>query len=434
MKHFWTGIIKPVVESLKPKTIIEIGVDKGENTKNLLEYCSENECNLISIDPVPDNSLCELENKYENQFTLIRDLSLNVLPNIEDAEVIFIDGDHNWYTVYNELIAIQNTAKEYFPLTFLHDVDWPYARRDIYYNPNDIPIEYTNQYAKKGIDFNSKNLTEKYGFNSSIDNALEEGNAKNGVLTAVEDFLYQSNYELKFFKISGFHGLGIIYDQNVYLENGDFKRSIDDLIVSLEHIGDYISKLSFAHYHNISRNALVEGSIHSKNQEIKNLKNNKDKMDDLISNIKILSISGKSDIYKNFQILFSKYLLDKPISKKSKVAILSNIPYLFILLKSKGNIKKAWVNIRGYRAIERLELFDELYYLNKYKNILISGFNPLIHYIFYGYNENKFPSNSFNGRFYLNEYCDVKKSGINPLIHYSLYGIKEGKKMNKKIS
>ena len=40
MKHFWTGIIKPIVEGLKPSKIVEIGVEKGQNTKNILEYCS----------------------------------------------------------------------------------------------------------------------------------------------------------------------------------------------------------------------------------------------------------------------------------------------------------------------------------------------------------------------------------------------------------
>jgi len=76
-------------------------------------------------------------------------------------------------------------------------------------------------------------------------------------------------------------------------------------------------------------------------------------------------------------------------------------------------------------------LFDEGYYLNKYNNVLISGINPLVHYMYYGYNENKFPNDSFDGDYYLNKYNDVKTSRMNPLVHYSLYGINEGKKINK---
>ncbi len=485
MKSFWTEIIKPIIEGLNPKIIIEIGVDKGENTLNLLEYCFENKCKLISIDPFPDSSVIELEYEYENQFTLIRDLSLNVLSDIEDVQVFFIDGDHNWYTIYNELMTIQENTKEYFPLIFLHDVEWPYARRDLYYNPDDIPSEYTNKHAKLGIDLYSKKLSEKYGINSSLDNALESDTAKNGVLTAVEDFLEKTRFDLKYFKIPGFHGLGIIYDQNTYMENYIFKRSIDELTGSLEHINDYLHKLSYTQYELQSENAKLQVKSHSngdlknqinditdhnnllkqhiknlddllstknqeietknqeietKNQEIENVKSEltrqNHKLEELELNIKTLSSSRMNDMFKNYQILFYNYLSTKPTPNKSKLAQLSNNPYLFILLKSKGNIKKAWTNIKGYRAINRLGLFNERYYLNNNKNILLSGMDPLIHYIYYGCKENKLPSDIFDGKYYLNKYKDVKTSGMNPLIHYSLYGINENKKTKygKKIS
>lgn len=164
----------------------------------------------------------------------------------------------------------------------------------------------------------------------------------------------------------------------------------------------------------------IHDELLSKNKEIV----------DLESDIRTLANSRKADLYRNFQTLFSRYPINRSVPKKSKSAYLSNIPYLFILLKSKGNIKNALVNIRGYRAIKRLGIFNEHHYLNKYKNILISGMNPLIHYMYYGHKENKHPHGIFDVKYYLNEYGDVKKSGMNPLVHYSLYGINEGKKMN----
>jgi len=154
---------------------------------------------------------------------------------------------------------------------------------------------------------------------------------------------------------------------------------------------------------------------------------------DLEQHIKTLSCSRREDIYKNFQILFSEYSSNELLPKKGILAQLTNIPYLFILLKSKGNLKQAWINIKGYRAIKGLGLFDEANYLKNYGNVLISGINPLIHYMYYGYIENKFPSTDFDGEYYLNKYRDVKSSGMNPLVHYSLYGVNEGKKMNKEI-
>ena len=165
----------------------------------------------------------------------------------------------------------------------------------------------------------------------------------------------------------------------------------------------------------------IKQELSTKNIEIK----------DLLSKINVLAKSRKSELFKNFQILFSKYLSDEQIQKRSKLALLSRIPYLFILLKSKGNIKKARINIKGYRAIKTLELFDETYYLNKYTNVLLSGMNPLIHYMYYGYNENKLPNKYFDGDEYLNENADVRYSNLNPLVHYSLYGLKEARKVQK---
>ena len=170
---------------------------------------------------------------------------------------------------------IQNKSKEHFPLIFLHDVEWPYARRDLYYNPDNIPQEYVNKYAKRGIDLHSKQLSEKYGVNKGLNNAVESGNVKNGVLTAVEDFLKITNFDLKFFVIPGFHGLGIIYDQTIYLNNSDFKRSIDDLMGILKHLNHYIPQLNSEQNEMLNQNAILYSELLFKIETIRN-------MDDMI--------------------------------------------------------------------------------------------------------------------------------------------------------
>jgi len=180
-----------------------------------------------------------------------------------------------------------------------------------------------------------------------------------------------------------------------------------------------------------NREVEIQKRNHMLNEKDLKLKNEQAKRVNLERKIRTLSKSRKNEIYKNFQILFSGYLSKKPIPKRGKLAQLSNIPYLFILLHSKGNLKKAWTNIKEYQAIKNLKLFDEKYYLNKYNNVLISGMNPLIHYMYYGYKENKFPNETFQGGYYLNKYKNVKASGMNPFVHYCLYGINENKKINK---
>ena len=80
--------------------------------------------------------------------------------------------------------------------------------------------------------------------------------------------------------------------------------------------------------------------------------------------------------------------------------------------------------IEGYEIIRSNDLFDDDFYLDKYPKVKSSGMDPLLHYIFFGFDEGKKPGNDFDGVFYKNHYDDVN---INPLIHYALYGIDENR-------
>ncbi|MDD3984513.1 MAG: hypothetical protein PHY59_01165 [Methanobacterium sp.] len=102
------------------------------------------------------------------------------------------------------------------------------------------------------------------------------------------------------------------------------------------------------------------------------------------------------------------------IEKKEKKVRIKN-PNLYLLLKSKGNIKNFFVNKKAYDYLKDSRLFNENYYLKKYPKIKKSGMDPLLHYIIFGYKEGKLPSANFDGNHYLNKYKNVKKSGINTL-------------------
>ncbi|MDP1552285.1 MAG: glycosyltransferase, partial [Methanobacteriaceae archaeon] len=460
MKRFWYGIIKSILDGLNPNTILEIGVDKGENTKNILEYCAKNECKLISIDPFPDSLVSELEYNYKNEFTLLRDLSLNVLPNMENAQVFFIDGDHNWYTVYNELLCIENKKDPIFPLIFLHDIEWPDDYRDLYYNSADIPPKYRHDYAKKGVELNHVNLLEDGGFNASFNNALVSGTAKNGVFTAIIDFLNQSKYDLKFIKIKGFHGLGIIYDENLYLQNQGFKNSIDELNDSLDRLEDYITRLSNTFYKNINEIAILRGVKQSYNHLLSDkfhLEQAKSNLERDNSNLKVSKDALEKQVrfyehsnrkkekrvqnlvkeYKQLKTQFddlSSALYEVNYAdnhgRSLKQRLISKFPSVYILSRRNNDLKNNLLTIKGCKSIKKNNLFDMGYYLRENRDVRKSGVDPLIHYIYYGYKEGRNPNTKFDTNYYL-MYSDVKKSKINPLIHYSLYGIQEGRTTHK---
>lgn len=115
----------------------------------------------------------------------------------------------------------------------------------------------------------------------------------------------------------------------------------------------------------------------------------------------------------------------------SKKSLSSRFPSIHILLKSKNqNFKDKLINIKGYRAIKKNNLLDIGYYLKNNPDVRLSGMDPILHYVYHGYNEGRKPNPNFNADFYLKNYPDVKDSNLNPLVHYSLYGKKEKRKIN----
>jgi hypothetical protein len=175
---------------------------------------------LHCIDPFPAFD----PEQFLRDFSSVKfhqDLSLNVLPTLPPFDVGLLDGDHNWYTVVNELKLIEDRHRECgaaFPLLFLHDTHWPYGRRDMYYNPENIPIEFRQPYAKKGLQLKQPELLENKGYNINVNNAEQLGGEKNGVLTGIEDYVRQSSLSLKQISLPIFHGLTILVS-NERLEN-----------------------------------------------------------------------------------------------------------------------------------------------------------------------------------------------------------------------
>jgi len=214
MEYFFDSIFR-VYLTQKYKYFCEIGVAKGENTDRLLQM---HPLKHVIIDPCID---CDLIGKYKNNdnVTVCKGISLQVLPKIsEPFDCIFIDGDHNWYTVYNELKII-NEKKLLNPggTIFLHDVGWPYGRRDMYYLPETIPEHFRHPYERKGIIRGKSELVDTGGKYPDLFNAKFEGGARNGVLTAVEDFMKEFGHEYIFFHHKVQSGLGFLIRREGFL-------------------------------------------------------------------------------------------------------------------------------------------------------------------------------------------------------------------------
>jgi hypothetical protein len=212
MNHFWNAAIKPILDALDPAVIVEIGVDFGYNTRQILDTPGGRAV-LHAIDPSPKPEVDQWAASYPGRLVFHRDISLNVIPRLPQFQLGLIDGDHNWYTVFNEirLIAkLHGNDPKRFPVLLFHDVGWPYGRRDLYYAHDRIPPEYRHPSARKGMKWGQSELLEDEGLNPQLDNALVEGGERNGVLTAIEDAMKQTPIEFDFIRIPAYFGLGIL--------------------------------------------------------------------------------------------------------------------------------------------------------------------------------------------------------------------------------
>jgi hypothetical protein len=221
MRFFSDIVIRPYILGSGYQRLCEIGAKLGENTDKLLELDS---LTIDIIDPCLDVDLSE---KYQTngRVRVHKGLSLDALQSISGPfDCILIDGDHNWYTVYNELNTIRERALlKPGGTIFFHDVGWPYGRRDMYYQPELIPKNFTHPYRREGIVRGQSEL-DNSGKHAAFFNAEHEGGERNGVLKAIEDFLQENKGEYKFFYFEEEHGLGVLLKTQSAIANVTFNK------------------------------------------------------------------------------------------------------------------------------------------------------------------------------------------------------------------
>jgi predicted O-methyltransferase YrrM len=213
MRTFTRHFIVPLALRRKWKSICEIGASMGGSADELLKLQLDS---YTIIDPCFDQ---DLQAKYaaDTRVNVLKCNSLDALTSSRMLlpgrlfDVILIDGDHNWYTVFNELRLIhEHELLRPGGYIFLHDVDWPYGRRDMYYQPDTIPANFRQPFAQQGMVRGRRYLSESDGVNREFMNALEEGGLRNGVLTAVEDFVAKHPRNYRFCWVRFEFGLGIL--------------------------------------------------------------------------------------------------------------------------------------------------------------------------------------------------------------------------------
>ncbi len=177
------------LETVGARSIVEVGAYAGDLTRVLADWASGAGARVLAVDPSPQPQLVELAEQHP-EVELVRQTSLEALPQLELPDAFVIDGDHNYYTVREELRLIGERAEgAELPLLLFHDVCWPHGRRDDYFDPEGIPADYRQPLVGEGNGiFPTEPGTRGDGL-PYPKSAAQEGGERNGVLTAVEDFV-----------------------------------------------------------------------------------------------------------------------------------------------------------------------------------------------------------------------------------------------------
>ena len=188
-------IIKGALDIVGARRIVEIGAEGAVFSTWLADYAAAHDGDVRCVDPAPSDTLRDLGARHAG-VTLLERFSPEVLADLQDADTYFVDGDHNWHTVLGELRALRPrlTDAQAPAIAILHDVHWPCARRDQYYDPQRIPADERQPYTyDDGIAPGNEGV-DRHGFRGAgvFAVAEREGGPRNGVLTAVDDFLEET--------------------------------------------------------------------------------------------------------------------------------------------------------------------------------------------------------------------------------------------------
>jgi Methyltransferase domain len=204
-------VLLPCLDAVEARSVVEIGAYAGDVTRLLLGWANKSGARVWAIDPSPQDTLVRLAEENDN-VVLVRETSHEALPTIPLPDAVVIDGDHNYFTLAGELRLIeQQTAGNPLPLLLFHDVCWPHARRDHYFAPEQIPAEERQPTVNGGL-FPGDPGVRSDGL-TYVAVAAQEGGPRNGVLTAVEDFV-ESHNGLQLAIVPTFFGLGVVWHRD----------------------------------------------------------------------------------------------------------------------------------------------------------------------------------------------------------------------------
>jgi len=212
----FSSIIFPILETIQANTIGELTAADQENLKFLHLWLSGRQGKLVVLDANCPDEFIDWIDSVDDLVTYVPQSGIDGIAQMPAVDAWFVHGHPNWFNVYHELAEIYETAKKNQQpmMIFLQNVAWPCARRDWYASPNSIPENFRQPHTWNGDDAADAMKIMNSRENKTYACALKEGGERNGVLTAVEDFVLNHADEFYWALIPSIFGLGVLFSRN----------------------------------------------------------------------------------------------------------------------------------------------------------------------------------------------------------------------------
>jgi len=172
--HGYIPYIKSFLSKIESPSVLEIGLDVGMTTIPITTFMSRVSKNFqfCGIDVLVKDQLkiilSNIDRSPGQVIKIFEENSLKILPALFEAgekfDVILIDGDHNYYTVCQELSYLNLISKEN-SLVIVDDYHGRWAERDLWYSERD---------GYERSDATQKVNTDKQGVKTAVDEFLSK--------------------------------------------------------------------------------------------------------------------------------------------------------------------------------------------------------------------------------------------------------------------
>ncbi|WP_309110150.1 class I SAM-dependent methyltransferase [Saccharothrix sp.] len=187
------------------ETVVEVGVESGQVSSI---YTDLGASAVHCVDPHPTDEL-RATLSGNDKLHLVEKRSPEVLAELPHAQLYVLDGDHNYAVVRAEIGWIMRNVPD--AVIAMHDVLWPCARRDLYYEPSPLRGEDKHESSSDGPTISHDGLTPAglVGL-GAFTWAEKAGGERNGVLTAVEDAIAEEEGDWRFEVVPAVYGFGLL--------------------------------------------------------------------------------------------------------------------------------------------------------------------------------------------------------------------------------